>query len=97
MEVREADMSAEMQLPPRVEAQASVRSLKIEEHGDPWKGLIKPKIRLMGRWLEQAGFKPGLRVQVTCVAPGVIELRSDETLASKEQNNPLSGRAKNPF
>jgi hypothetical protein len=52
------------------------RQLKIEESGDAWKGLIKPKIRLMGRWLEQAGFKPGTRVHVVCVAPGVIELRS---------------------
>ena len=54
----------------------SARSLKIEETGDSWKGLIKPKIRLMGRWLEKAGFKPGTRVQVVCVSPGVIELRS---------------------
>jgi hypothetical protein len=52
--------------------------LKIEASGDFWKGLIKPKIRLMGRWLEQVGFKPGSRVHVTCVAPGVIELRASE-------------------
>ena len=54
----------------------SVRTLKIEPDGDPWRGLIKPIIRLMGRWLERAGFMPGERVHVTCVAPGVIELRS---------------------
>lgn len=54
----------------------SVRRLKIETEGDSWKGLIKPRIRLMGRWLEQAGFKPGSCVQVTCVAPGMIELRA---------------------
>ena len=54
----------------------STRTLKIEAHGDAWKKLIKPKIRLMGRWLEQAGFTPGSRVQVTCLANGVIELRS---------------------
>lgn len=58
---------------------ASVRTLKIETVGDFWRGLIKPKIRLTGRWLEQAGFKPGSHVQVTCVAPGVIELRSPGT------------------
>lgn len=56
------------------------RTLKIEANGDPWKGLIKPKIRLMGRWLERAGFQPGQRVQVTCVAPGVLELRCPEAL-----------------
>src|SRR5664279_3461528 len=58
------------------EQQQPRRTLKIEAEGDPWQGAVKPKIRLMGRWLEQAGFKPGLRVQVTCVAAGLIELRS---------------------
>ncbi len=55
-----------------------VRSLKIEAGGDAWKGKITPKIRLMGRWLERAGFKPDSRVSVRCIAPGVIELRADE-------------------
>ena len=56
-----------------------VRRLKIEAVGEFWRGLIKPKIRLTGYWLEHAGFKPGTHVQVTCVAPGVIELRSSGT------------------
>ena len=56
----------------------SVRSLKIESGGDAWKGTIRPKIRLMGRWLERAGFIPETRVTVRCIAPGVIELRADE-------------------
>lgn len=59
--------------------QPNVRRLKIESDGDFWKGLIKPKIRLRGRWLERAGFKPGAHVHVTCVAPGVMELRSPAT------------------
>jgi hypothetical protein len=54
----------------------AVRRLKIEEHGDGWGGLLKPKIRLMGRWLEKAGFRPGSHVDIVCVAPGVLELRS---------------------
>lgn len=54
----------------------SARTLKIEEHGRVWKGTTKPKIRLIGRWLEQAGFAPGNRVLVTCVTPGVIQLQS---------------------
>jgi len=54
----------------------SDRMLKIEAVGDFWRGLTKPKILLVGRWLERAGFKAGDRVRVTCVAPGVIELRS---------------------
>lgn len=61
-----------------VEPQPTARTLKIEPDGDPWKGVIKPKIRLVGRWLERAGFPPGHRVKVTCVAPGVIELRGPE-------------------
>jgi len=60
------------------EITAAVRSLKIEAEGDRWKAPLKPKIRLMGRWLEQAGFKPGTRVQVKCIASGLIELRSVE-------------------
>jgi Toxin SymE, type I toxin-antitoxin system len=62
------------------EPDPSVRELKIEAEGDAWKGLIKPKIRLMGRWLERAGFRPGNSVHVTCVAPGMIELRSADAL-----------------
>ena len=77
-------MSGDLQSATRVEPQPTIRTLQIEAEGDPWKGLIKPKIRLMGRWLEQAGFKPGRRVQVTCVAPGVIELRSPDALIANE-------------
>lgn len=54
------------------------RTLKIEEDGDFSLGLIKPKIRLRGGWLERAGFKPGSRVSVTCLAHGVIELRAKD-------------------
>jgi hypothetical protein len=42
---------------PAIEPPLSVRTLKIEEEGDVRKGLTKPKIRLMGRWLERARFK----------------------------------------
>ena len=63
------------------------RRLKIEGEGNRWKAILKPKIRLMGRWLERAGFKPGAQVQVICVAPGVIELRSPD--ASVNAMNPL--------
>jgi hypothetical protein len=56
--------------------QTTNRKLKIEEHGTEFKGVIKPKIRLIGRWLERAGFKPGSHVEVVCLAPGVLELRS---------------------
>jgi hypothetical protein len=52
------------------------RTLKIEEDGDRYDRGIKPKIRLRGNWLDRAGFKPGTRVNVTCVAHGIIELHS---------------------
>jgi hypothetical protein len=44
----------------------------------------------MGRWLEQAGFRPGHRVQVTCVAPGLIELRSADASLTMETEEPLA-------
>ena len=65
-----------------------IRTLKIESTGDFWKGHMKPKIRLMGRWLELAGFKPGDHVHVTCVSPGIIELRSPDVLTINEIKNP---------
>lgn len=67
-----------------------VRMLKIEEEGDFARGKIKPKIRIIGHWLERAGFIPGHRVHVTCVAPGVIELR----FLNIEATQPVS---ENPF
>ena len=51
------------------------RTLKIEADGEY--GKIKPKIRLCGKWLEQAGFKPGSHVNVKCIENGVMELRSE--------------------
>ena len=70
--------------PHGAEPSISFRTLKIEEHGNAWKGRIKPKIRLLGLWLERAGFKPGTRVHVRCVAPGLIELRSPDATMLNE-------------
>ena len=64
--------------PPKASTSAPpVRTLKIEAEGDYFRGRIKPKLRLMGHWLERAGFKPGTRVSVRCLGSGVIELRSE--------------------
>ena len=63
--------------------------MKIEIEGDFWKGLTKPKIRLIGRWLERAGFRPGHHVHVACVSPGVIELRSNAQLAGKRDDSTI--------
>jgi hypothetical protein len=51
------------------------RSLKIEKTGDYCYGKIIPRIRIAGQWLEQAGFKPGHRVQVLMEQPGNLTLR----------------------
>jgi hypothetical protein len=74
-----------------------VRMLKIEADGDFFKGLIKPKIRLMGYWLERAGFRPGKRVHVTCVSPGVIELHSLDGETVTETKQPSSDEPECPF
>jgi hypothetical protein len=64
------------------------RTLKIEEDGDRCKGRIKPKIRLCGKWLERAGFKPGYFVSVTHIADGILKLRSERNSELDEPGNP---------
>jgi len=54
------------------------RSLKIEAVGDFACHQIKPRIRLSGLWLEQAGFKPGHRVEVLVSKPGEMSLQFKE-------------------
>jgi len=73
-----------------------VRTLKIEAEGDYFRGRIKPKLRLMGHWLERAGFKPGTRVLVRCLGSGVIELRS-ETSGVPEGKQASSDEPDRPF
>lgn len=51
------------------------RTLKIEESGDFNRGLIVPNIRLKGKWLKQAGFPPGHRVEIRVNHPGVMTIR----------------------
>ena len=51
------------------------RTLKIESTGDFFSGKVSPKIRLTGRWLENAGFKPGHRVEIQFIEPGKMMLQ----------------------
>ena len=83
--------------PQRTQTDPTVRTLKIEADGDFWKGLTKPKIRLTGRWLERAGFSPGSHVHVTCVAPGIIELRSPDASKVTETTPTSSEESDRPF
>ena len=74
-----------------------IRTLKIESDGDSWRDRIRPKIRLVGHWLERAGFRPGTRVHVTCVAPGVIELRSVDSIPLNELKQESQNQPECPF
>ena len=58
------------------------RTLKIEAIGDFAKGKIKPRIRLTGHWLEQAGFKPGHRVEINSSKAGELTLQFKESEAA---------------
>ena len=51
------------------------RTLKIEPLGDPWRRKLFAGIRLKGRWLVRAGFRPGRRVTVIVSSPGSLQLR----------------------
>lgn len=53
----------------------NARRLKVEAEGDPWKKNIRPKIRLVGKWLEKMGFPPERHVEVSPVEPGVLQIR----------------------
>jgi len=50
------------------------RSLKVEAVGDFASRKVIPRIRIAGQWLEQAGFKPGHRVEVLIEQPGSLTL-----------------------
>jgi type I toxin-antitoxin system toxin SymE len=60
---------------PDLEKPDGRRSLKIEAVGDLFYRKIKPRIRLSGHWLEQAGFKPGHRVEISSAKPGEMSLQ----------------------
>jgi hypothetical protein len=89
--------SADFSFSATAQPQFPIRTLKIEEDGDFWKGPAKPKIRLMGRWLERAGFKPGSHVQVTCLGPGIIELRCPDYSPKGEIGRPIYEQADLPL
>jgi hypothetical protein len=71
----------------------NTRTLKIESAGDFFYGKVSPKIRLSGRWLERAGFKPGHRVEVGISQPGILTLRFLASGDGDDNNNSLSQRS----
>lgn len=60
------------------------RSLKIERTGDFFRKKIIPRIRLNGKWLEAAGFKPGHRVEICIPESGTMVLRYVEQAQNAE-------------
>jgi len=58
-----------------IDPDRQTRSLKIEAIGDFARGKVTPRIRIAGQWLEQAGFKPGHRVQILIEQQGSLSLR----------------------
>jgi len=63
---------------------SKTRSLKIEAIGDFAYRKIKPRIRLSGHWLAEAGFKPGHRVVIVSTQPGELSLQFREAPAASE-------------
>ena len=51
------------------------RNVKIEATGDFWRGRVRPRIVLVGKWLEAAGFKSGHRVEIRVRRSGVLTVR----------------------
>lgn len=65
-----------------------LRSLKVEAIGDFARRKVIPRIRVAGQWLEQAGFKPGHRVEVRLDEPGTLTLRFLAESAATESLSP---------
>lgn len=57
---------------------AGVRTLKIEAVGDFAGNKVQPRIRLTGKWLQNAGFRPGHKVEIFSSKPGELSLRFKE-------------------
>ena len=51
------------------------RILKVEEIGDFWRNRTKPRIRLKGKWLANAGIMPNHYVSVENPATGTLIIR----------------------
>ena len=48
------------------------RTLKVQDAGDYFRKEVTPQIRLQGKWLLNAGVKPGQQVHITNPQPGVL-------------------------
>ena len=57
---------------------AKSRKLKVYEIGDVFYGKGQPQIRLQGKWLREAGFKPHDRIVVKKEGKRLVIERCDE-------------------
>jgi len=68
--------SLDLDSPSRLRAR---RNPKIENLTDPYsrrgRGAVRAGLRLKGQWLARAGFRPGERVAVILIEPGLMHLR----------------------
>jgi hypothetical protein len=71
---------------------AQTRTLKIEAIGDFAYRKIKPRIRLSGRWLERAGFRPGHRVEISSSKAGELSLQFREDCPQQKTTPTILGR-----
>jgi hypothetical protein len=70
---------------PSAGASEMKRSLAIEELGTSFQVEQRvPLVRLKGHWLKAAGFTACKRVTVTCLSPGIMELRAETVSAMPE-------------
>ena len=49
--------------------------LKVQDSGDHYRKVVKPQIRLEGKWLLTAGLVPEDKVEVLNPQPGMLILR----------------------
>lgn len=50
------------------------RTLSVTDTGDYHQKLVKPQILLKGKWLLDAGFEPGQKVEITRKSAGKLEI-----------------------
>jgi hypothetical protein len=71
-----------------VKTDGTSRRLTVEATGDPWFGRVTSKIRLKGRWLKRAGFKPSDRVEVIVESQGTLTIRLIEPVEESIHETP---------
>jgi antitoxin component of MazEF toxin-antitoxin module len=66
-----------------------MRTLKIQDVGDFYKGNVIPAIRLRGKWLTAAGLNAGSEVEISNPEKGklIIQIKERKENYDQEENN----------